>query len=62
MSVKTFRIRGSFKKNRKTQEFVKELKGMKEEDVKESLLSTLGSQYCVKRYRITINEVEELEK
>ena len=62
MSVKTYRIRGSFKKNRKTQEFVKELKGMKEEDVKESLLSTLGSQYCVKRYRITINEVEELEK
>lgn len=62
MSVKTFRIRGSFKKNRKTQEFVKEMKGMKEKDVRETLLSTLGSQYRIKRYRITIDEVEEIEK
>ncbi|NVM54223.1 MAG: 50S ribosomal protein L18a [Candidatus Helarchaeota archaeon] len=62
MSVKTFRIHGKFKRNRKTQEFVKEVNGMKKEDVIELLLSTLGSQYHVKRYRISIENVEEIEK
>ena len=62
MSVKTFRIHGKFKRNRKTQEFVKELNGMKKEDVIELLMSTIGSQYHVKRYRISIKKVEEIEK
>jgi len=61
MSVKTFRVRGKFRKNRKTQDFVKDVNGMKKEDVIEYILSTIGSQHHVKRYEIKIEEVEELE-
>ena len=62
MSVKTFKIHGKFKRNRKTQGFVKEMKGMKEDDVRELVLSTIGSLYNVKRYQITIDSVEEVAK
>lgn len=62
MSVKTFKIRGTFKRNRKTQEFIKEMKGMREEDIKEQILSTIGSLYHVKRYQISIDKVEEIKK
>ena len=61
MSVKTFRVNGKFKRKRKTQDFVKVVKGIKEEDVIEYILSSIGSQHHVKRYRIAIENVEELK-
>jgi len=60
MSVKIFKIHGKFKRNRKTQGFVKEMRGMKEDDVRELVMSTVGSLYNVKRYQITIDSVEEV--
>ncbi len=62
MSVKTYKVHGKFKRNRKTQEFVKEMKGLKKEDVIELVLSTIGSLYNVKRYQISIYNVEEVEQ
>jgi len=35
---------------------------MKEEDVKEIIYSTIGSQHHVKRFEIKIEKVEELKK
>ena len=60
MSVKTFRVNGKFKRNRKTQDFEKIVKGMQKEDVEEYILSTIGSQHHVKRYQIKILSVEEV--
>lgn len=60
MSVKTYRIKGSFRRNKKVQSFIKEMKAVKEEEVIELLLSTVGSQYHVKRYEIKIEQVEEI--
>ncbi|MHA1130032.1 MAG: 50S ribosomal protein L18Ae [Candidatus Helarchaeota archaeon] len=62
MSVKTFRVNGKFKRNRKSQEFVKIIKGMRKEDIEEYILSTIGSQHHVKRYQIKIQNVEEIEE
>jgi large subunit ribosomal protein LX len=62
MSVKTFRVNGEFKRKRKTQDFVKIVKGMKKEDVVEHILSTIGSQHHVKRYQIEIESVEEVQE
>jgi ribosomal protein L20A (L18A) len=62
MSVKTFRVNGKFKRDRKTQDFVKIIKAMREEDVEEYILSTIGSQHHVKRYQIKIIKVEEVEE
>lgn len=62
MSVKTYRITGNFKRKRRTQDFVKTIQAMKQEDAKELTLSTIGSQHHVKRFQIRIKNVEELEK
>lgn len=62
MSVKTFRVNGKFKRKRKTQDFVQIVRAVKQEDVIEYILSTIGSQHHVKRYQIAIKNVEELEK
>jgi ribosomal protein L20A (L18A) len=62
MSLKTFRVSGKFKRNRKTQDFTKELRGLKKEDVLEVLISTIGSQHHVKRFQISIENVEEINE
>lgn len=62
MSVKQFEIHGKFRRKRKWQDFTKLIKGMKEEDVKEIIYSTIGSQHHVKRFDIKIEKVEELKK
>ncbi len=62
MSVKTFRVKGKFKRSRKTQDFVKEVSAITKEDVEEYILSTVGSQHHVKRYRIQIEAIEEIEE
>ncbi|MHA1263990.1 MAG: 50S ribosomal protein L18Ae [Candidatus Helarchaeota archaeon] len=62
MSIKTFRVKGTFQRNKKRQEFVKEIPGIKKEDVLELVLSTLGSLYHVKRRDIKIDNVEELNQ
>ena len=43
-------------------DIIKEINGIKKEDVVELVVSTIGSLYNVKRYQISIENVEELEK
>ena len=62
MSVKTFRVTGKYKRNRKVQDFVKEVHGITREHVIEYILSTIGSQHHVKRYEIEIEDVEEVKE
>jgi ribosomal protein L20A (L18A) len=60
--VKQFEIHGKFRRNRKWQDFVKVLNGVKEADIIENIYSTIGSQHHVKRFAIKIEKVEELKK
>ncbi len=56
-----FRIKGSFRKNRKNMEFTKEIPAHSEDRAVEILYSELGSKHAVKRDLIEIKEVEEIE-
>lgn len=60
MQVKVFRIKGVFERNGKREDFTKEYRGLKEEDVIELLYSEMGSKHRVKRNRIWIESVEEI--
>ena len=62
LSVRNFEIHGKFRRNRKWQDFVKVISAVKEDDAKELILSTIGSQHHVKRYDIQIQKVEEVKK
>ncbi|WP_048151518.1 50S ribosomal protein L18Ae [Palaeococcus ferrophilus] len=60
MQVKVFRIKGVFERNGKKENFTKEYRGIKEEDVIELLYSEIGSKHRVKRNKIWIESVEEI--
>lgn len=61
MEVKVFRIKGVFEKNGKREEFTKEYRGIKAEDVKELVYSIIGSKHGVKRNKVWIESVEEIK-
>ncbi|MCA6214716.1 MAG: large subunit ribosomal protein [Thermococcaceae archaeon] len=61
MEVKVFRVNGIFEKNGKKFKFTKEYRALKPEDVKELVLSEIGSKHRVKRSKIYIQGIEEIK-
>jgi large subunit ribosomal protein LX len=57
ISVKVFRITGSFKQKRETTPFSKELCALSEEQAKERLFSEFGSRNRLKRRQIRISSI-----
>ncbi|UCG90794.1 MAG: 50S ribosomal protein L18a [Candidatus Heimdallarchaeota archaeon] len=60
MSVKIFRISGSFKQRRETTSFSKELCALTEEQAKDKLFSEFGSRNRLKRRQIRIISIDEI--
>ncbi|WP_087035556.1 50S ribosomal protein L18Ae [Thermococcus litoralis] len=61
MEVKVFRVRGVFEKNGRKFKFTKEYRALKPEDIKELVLSEIGSKHRVKRSKIYIQGIEEIK-
>ncbi|MFX0050647.1 MAG: 50S ribosomal protein L18Ae [Candidatus Hodarchaeota archaeon] len=60
ISVKIFRISGSFKQKRETTSFSKEICALTEEQAKEKLFSEFGSRNRLKRRQIRISSIDEI--
>lgn len=60
--MKAYKIRGKFLMKNVWQPFTKEIEGESEEEAKEKILSIIGSLHKVKRNKIKIEEIEELQK
>ena len=58
ISVKIFRISGSFKQRRETTSFSKELCALTEEQAKEKLFSEFGSRNRLKQRQIRIASID----
>ena len=58
--MKAYRVKGQFLKAKRWHSFSKEAVGENEEQVREQMLSTVGSNHRVKRRNITIHEITEL--
>ncbi len=61
MEVKVFRVKGVFERNRKKERFTREYRGLKKEDVIETLYSEVGSKHRVPRNKIWVESVEEIK-
>ena len=61
MSSKVWLATGEYTKLKRRFTFAKELMGVKEAHVKETILSELGSRHRVKRRYITFTEVKEIK-
>jgi large subunit ribosomal protein LX len=59
--MKAFKVTGSFRMGKKSQNFTKEVISKDKKDATEFILSDLGSKHKVKRYDIKIAEVKELK-
>lgn len=62
MKTKIFRVKGTLLDVDKTKPFTRELKGIKEDDVKEKLYSEFGSKHRLNRDQIVFNEISEISK
>ena len=60
MTTKIFRVKGKLLNVDKTKPFTRELKGIKEEDVKEKLYSEFGSKQRLNRDKIVFDEIVEI--
>ncbi len=60
MKTKIFRVKGKLLDVDKVKKFTRELKGIKEEDVKEQLYSEFGSKQKLNRTRIVFDEITEI--
>ncbi|RAP50263.1 MAG: 50S ribosomal protein L18a [Methanosphaera sp. rholeuAM74] len=60
MKTKIFRVNGKLLDVDKTKVFTRELKGIKEEDIKEKLYSEFGSKHRLNRDKIIIDEITEI--
>jgi large subunit ribosomal protein LX len=60
ISVKIFRILGSFKQRREVTSFSKEICALTEEQAKEKLFSEFGSRNRLKRGQIRISSIDEI--
>ena len=58
--VKVFRVSGKIRKPNFQTEFQKEVRALKPEDAVEKVYMLLGSKHRVKRYQMTISQVEEI--
>jgi large subunit ribosomal protein LX len=61
MSVKTFRIEGTFQMGEQKQPFVKECRAANESQAVEWVNSELGSKHKTPRNKIWIEKIEEVE-
>ena len=60
MKTKIYRIKGKLLDVDKTKIFTREMKGIKEEDVKEQLLSEFGSKHRLNRSQIIFDDISEI--
>jgi len=60
MEVKVYRVKGVFEREGKRQKFTKEYRAVKQEDVVELVYSEIGSKHRVKRTKIWIESIEEI--
>ena len=60
-SVKIFRAKGEFQMGTKMQPFTRELVSTGPDSVREKLLSEIGSKHRVKRGKILIHNIEEIQ-
>ena len=60
MKTKIFRVNGKLLDVDKTKVFTRELKGIKEEDVKEKLYSEFGSKHRLNRDKIIFDDITEI--
>jgi large subunit ribosomal protein LX len=58
--VKVFRVTGKIRKPNFQTEFQKEVRALKPEDAVEKVYMELGSKHRVKRFQMTISQVEEI--
>ncbi len=58
--MKVFRVKGEFPMGDKMQPFSKEIASTGSENVREKLLSDIGSKHKVKRTKIVIHSIEEI--
>ena len=58
--MKAYKVSGTFMMGDAWQSFTKEVVGESEKDVREVILSRLGSKHRVKRAKIRISEVTEI--
>jgi large subunit ribosomal protein LX len=61
MEVKVFRVKGTFERNGKVENFTKEYRALKEEHVKELVYSEVGSKHRVPRTKVWIESIEEIK-
>ncbi len=59
--VKVFRVIGKIRKPNFQTDFRKEVRALKPADAVEKVYMLLGSKHRVKRFQITISNVEEIE-
>lgn len=62
MKTKIFRIQGKFMMGDSLKPFTKELKAIKEEDIREKIYSDFGSKHGIKRSKIIIEEIKEISE
>lgn len=62
MKTKIFRVKGTLLDIDKAKPFTRELKGIKEDDVKEKLYSEFGSKHRLNRDQIVFDEISEISK
>ena len=61
MDVKTYLVSGFFMKGSTRQKFSTQARGLKKEDVIETVLSEIGGRFKVKRPKVNIEKVEEIK-
>jgi large subunit ribosomal protein LX len=62
MKTKIFRIQGKFMMGKSLKPFTKELKAIKEEDIKEKIYSEFGSKHHISRNKIIIDKITEIKE
>ncbi len=61
MAVKTYKITGVFRQNRKKHVFNLDARALNEESAKETVFKNFGSKHKLKKRDITIENVTEIE-
>lgn len=60
MSVKVFRLQGTYRREKQTNRFSKEVRALTEDHAREQLYSLLGSCHKIRRTDITIDQIDTI--
>lgn len=60
MKTKIYRVKGTLLDSDKAKVFTREMKAVKEEDIKEKLYSEFGSKHRLNRSQIIFDEISEI--